>query len=132
MVLRDMTFFVSYTTRDSYVDRDLLECISEVLSNYGDFYIDLLHNDSNNKQRHVEEMLSQADLLLVVSSSSIRESEWVRWELAEAESNGIPIIEIQATPNRNETINNLKVVLSSRLESLISQSTRMQLSCTGF
>lgn len=126
-----MGIFVSYTTRDHYVDRELLESMCEVLSEYGSYYIDLLHNNSSDKQRHVEIMLSQSSLLLLVSSSSIGESEWVRWELTEAERSSIPIIAVQATPNRNETLDNLKSALASEYEKLTSQSTRTQLRCAG-
>lgn len=112
-----MDIFVSYTTRDHYVDRELLESISKILSHYGNCYIDILHNDANDKQRHVEAMLSQANLLLLLASNSIAESEWVRWELTEARKRCIPIIVIQAKPDKNETLNNLrsKVVEESLL-----------------
>lgn len=126
-----MGIFVSYTTRDNYVDRALLESISEVLSEYGNYYIDLLHNNSNDKQRHVEKMLSQAKLLLLISSSSIGKSEWVRWELKEAERSCIPIIKIKATPNKNETLRNLKSILASEFENLTSQNSISQLRCNN-
>ncbi|MBO6754674.1 MAG: TIR domain-containing protein, partial [Spongiibacter sp.] len=83
---------------------------------------------SSDKQRHVEIMLSQSNLLLLVSSSSIGKSEWVRWELAEAERISIPIIVVKATPNRNETLDNLKSALASEYEKLTSQRTRASLS----
>lgn len=124
-----MGIFVSYTTRDNYVDRALLESISEVLSEYGNYYIDLLHNNSSDKQRHVEKKLSQAKLLLLISSSSIDKSEWVRWELTEAERSCIPIIKINATPNKNETLSNLKSILASEFENVTSQNSISQLHC---
>ncbi|MBD3897195.1 TIR domain-containing protein [Halomonas sp. ML-15] len=123
-----MCIFVSYTTRDYYVDRELLESMCEVLSGYGDFYIDLLHNNSSDKQRHVEIMLSQAKLLLLISSSSIGKSEWVRWELTEAERISIPIITVQATSDRNETLSNLRSKLAAGYEKLTSCYTRINYS----
>ena len=126
-----MWIFVSYTTRDYYVDRELLESMCEVLSGYGNCYIDLLHNNSSDKQGYVKSMLFQADFLLLVSSCSIDDSEWVRWELAEAERNGIPIFSVQATSNRNETLVNLKYTLASKYERLTSQSVRTPLRCVG-
>lgn len=126
-----MDIFVSYTTRDLYVDQELLESMCEVLSEYGNYYIDLLHNNSSDKQRHVELMLSQAKLLLLISSSSIGKSEWVRWELTEAEKNSIPIIAVQATPDRNETLGNLRSKLASDYEKLTSQNTWTQLRCAS-
>lgn len=119
-----MSIFVSYTTRDHYVDRELLENMCEVLSEYGSCYIDLLHNNSSDKQRHVEWMLSQAKLLILLSSNSITRSEWVRWELTKAEESCIPIVTVQATPNRNETLDNLNSQLASEYTKLTSQSTR--------
>lgn len=112
-----MDIFVSYTTRDYYIDRELLERMSEILSNYGNCYIDLLHNNAiHNKQQYVEQMLSQAKLLLLISSDSIDKSEWVQWELCEAERRHIPIIVIQAKPDLNETLNNLKSKLASIMQ----------------
>jgi len=112
-----MTIFVSYTTRDSYVDRLTLEMISDVLSNYGSHYIDLLHNESTEKQRHVEEMLSSADLMILINSQSIHKSKWVQWELSEAKRIGIPIITVQASMSRSRTIKNLKYKVASELKS---------------
>lgn len=117
-----MEIFVSYTTRDYYINRKLLECVSEELSAYGEYYIDMLHNDSSDKQRHVEIMLSQARSLLLVSSSSVNESEWVQWELQEAERCQIPIITVHATPNIEETIKNLKLTLYSEFKKLTRSS----------
>lgn len=118
-----MSIFVSYTTRDHYVDRELLESMCDVLSEYGSYYIDLLHNNSHQKQRHVEIMLSKAKLLLLISSTSVGESEWVLWELAEADRMGIPIVTIQATPNRNETLDNLRSKLASEYETLTREGS---------
>ncbi|WP_420844461.1 TIR domain-containing protein [Idiomarina rhizosphaerae] len=103
-----MVIFVSYTTRDNYVDLNTLEMVSDVLSNYGPHYIDLLHNDASEKQRHVEKMLFHAQLMILINSRSIQKSEWVQWELSEAKKTGIPIITVQASINPKETIDNLK------------------------
>lgn len=102
-----MGIFVSYTTRDLYIDRELLEIVSEKLSEYGGCYIDLLHNDSINKQHHVELMLSKAKHLLLISSISIVESKWVQWEISEAKYRNLPIISVQASSDREKTISNL-------------------------
>ena len=119
-----MSIFVSYTTRDHYVDRNTLEMISSVLSSYGSYYIDLLHNDAPEKQRHVELMLSRAQLLILINSKSISQSKWVQWELGEAKRNGIPIITIQASPIRKETIDNLKSKLASDFKRLTRRSSK--------
>ncbi|MDO6682745.1 TIR domain-containing protein [Oceanobacter sp. 5_MG-2023] len=119
-----MSIFVSYTTRDSYVDRNTLEMVSNVLSNYGPHYIDLLHNDASEKQRHVEKMLSHAQLMILINSRSIQKSEWVQWELNEAKKIGIPIITVQASMNPKETINNLKYTVASEFKKLTRRSSK--------
>ena len=119
-----MSIFVSYTTRDNYVDRNTLKMVSGVLSNYGSHYIDLLHNDASEKQRHVEKMLSHAQVMILISSRSIEKSEWVQWELSEAKKNGIPIIKVQASINPTETISNLKYKLASEFKKLTRRSSK--------
>lgn len=118
-----MKIFVSYTTRDYYINRELLELVSELLSDYGSYYIDLLHNNSQDKQRHVELMLSQAQILILISSDSINKSKWVQWELFEAKKNGIPIISIDASSDRKKTILNFKSKLSSEYKKLTNRSS---------
>ncbi|EPH0092673.1 TIR domain-containing protein [Pluralibacter gergoviae] len=108
-----MNIFVSYTTRDENVDRKLLERVSEVVSLYGHCYIDLLHNTEKDKQRHVEFMLSQSNLLIVIASSSIFTSKWVQWELDEAKRCRIPIIMVEAKSNMSNILKNLKSILTT-------------------
>lgn len=119
-----MEIFVSYTTRDHYIDRELLVSASKVVSDYGSHYIDLLHNNSLNKQLHVELMLSQANFLVLFESKSIRNSEWVQWELREAELKGIPVIRIPASSDQEQTIKNLKIKLASELKKLTRRSSK--------
>lgn len=103
-----MNFFVSYTTRDNNVSQKLLKHIAEIVSLYGNCYIDLLHNIGKDKQHHVELMLSQADLLILIASGSIHTSRWVQWELGEARRCNIPIIVVDAKSDMNTTLENLK------------------------
>ncbi|MCG3470136.1 toll/interleukin-1 receptor domain-containing protein [Xenorhabdus bovienii] len=103
-----MNIFVSYTTRDDNVDKTLLESISEIVSLYGHCYIDLLHNTEKDKQRHVEFMLSQANLLILIASNSIFTSKWVQWELSEAKRCCIPIIIVDAKSDMSNILKNLK------------------------
>jgi len=63
-------------------------------------------------------MLSQANFLVLLESKSIRKSEWVQWELREAELKGIPVIRIPATSDQEQTIRNLKFELASELKKL--------------
>ncbi|EMH2329681.1 TIR domain-containing protein [Citrobacter freundii] len=108
-----MNIFVSYTTRDYYINKILLVNALEIIENYGNCYIDLLHNKSKDKQKHVELMLSQADLLLLISSDSISESKWVQWELNEAKKRGTPILVVEAKNEKSQTLRNLKLALTS-------------------
>lgn len=108
-----MGIFVSYTTRDSYINRELLEGVALILSEYDSHYIDLLHNDSSDKQQYVELMLSKADFILLITSDSIGRSEWVQWELSEARRSSIPIITVQASYSKVETLCNLKAKMIS-------------------
>jgi len=120
----NMNIFVSYTTRDKVIDRQLLEDASEVLSAYGNFYIDLLHNDSQDKQAHVGHMLSQSDVLVLIESCSIKESSWVQWELWEAERIGIPVLYIPAMSNKKEILENIRLKLDSEFEKLTRRSSK--------
>lgn len=120
----NMNIFVSYTTRDKVIDRQLLEDASEVLSAYGNIYIDLLHNDSKNKQAHVGHMLSQSDVLVLIESCSIKESTWVQWELCEAERIGIPVFYIPAMSNKKEILKNMRFKLNSEFEKLTTRSSK--------
>ncbi|WP_337228478.1 TIR domain-containing protein [Proteus faecis] len=108
-----MNIFVSYTTRDDNIDRELLERISEIISLYGHCYIDLLHNTEKNKQRHVEFMLSQSNCVILIASSSIFISKWVQWELNEAKKRCIPIIIVEAKSDITNTLKNLKSKLAT-------------------
>lgn len=127
-----MNLFVSYTTRDDYINRELLEKISEVISEYGSHYIDLIHNDKQDKQRHVELMLSKSNLVLLIVSNSINESKWVKWELSEAKQRNIPIIHIQAYQSQSETINNLKAKLAAEKEKLSHLNGLKTVGCFHF
>ncbi|MGF1878798.1 TIR domain-containing protein [Photobacterium frigidiphilum] len=86
-----MNVFVSYTTRDSHINSDSLSSIVEPISKLGRPFIDLLHNDSIDKQKRVEDELDNSNLFVLLESESIQSSKWVRWEVNKANSLGIPI-----------------------------------------
>ena len=89
-----MNIFVSYTTRDHHIKICLLEAVSDVVSEYGRPFIDLIHNDSDDKQAYVERKLLSSDLVLLLLTDSINQSKWVQWELAKAKNNKIPVITV--------------------------------------
>jgi len=90
-----MRIFVSYTTRDSYVNSNYLKSLVDQLILFGDPYIDLLHNDSEEKQKKVENELNNSDLILLLSSESTQHSNWVNWELRQAKKIKIPVCKIK-------------------------------------
>lgn len=92
-----MKIFVSYTTRDCVITKDFLSSLEEKISDLGDIYIDMLHNDSNNKQERVKNELQEADIFLLLSTSSIKKSPWVAWEINKANSMNVHKITIDAT-----------------------------------
>lgn len=90
-----MKIFVSYTVRDSIITETLLQRVFESVAVFGSAYIDLIHNDSADKQARVEKELRDSNLLLLLETSSIVKSPWVQWELDTAHSLGIPIKSIE-------------------------------------
>lgn len=86
-----MNIFVSYTTRDSVVTMPALILVADALSLVGRPFVDLLHNDSDDKQARVEQELSNANVLLLLETESVERSPWVQWELKSAKCLGIPI-----------------------------------------
>ncbi|ATZ65160.1 toll/interleukin-1 receptor domain-containing protein [Acinetobacter bereziniae] len=90
-----MNIFISYTTRDVYVTKAFLKKIETFFSNYGKVYIDILHNQSEDKQHYVEEQLKNSDILFILETKSINQSDWVKRELLLARQLNIPIISLK-------------------------------------
>lgn len=86
--------FVSYTTLDNEITENLLKDIEKILLNYGDVYIDLLHNDSIYPQKKVIEELDKADILIVINTKNINNSKWVNFEVKRSDIRKIKIIKI--------------------------------------
>lgn len=111
-----MNIFVSYTTRDVFIEKNLLREVAKALSEFGTPYIDLIHNTATNKQEHVELQLINADFLLLLSSSSIPQSSWVMWEIEKANKIGLPILSVPADEKDIPTLlGNLKTRLAKTL-----------------
>ena len=55
-----MLVFCSYTLRDGLVTIEKLRKLKELISKYADCYIDILDNDSIDKQERVVEELNKA------------------------------------------------------------------------
>jgi hypothetical protein len=83
--------FISYTLQDSIVDRDLLSKVYANITSQLDTFIDLINNDSADKQNRVMSELRTSQYLCVLESPSIRQSIWVKKEIEEAHNLNIPI-----------------------------------------
>jgi hypothetical protein len=86
-----MKYFVSYTTRDKEVTKELLSIFSKQLEKSGNVFIDIIDNDSFDKQLRVIEELENSDLMILIETKSIYQSEWVALEIEKAKSRQIPI-----------------------------------------
>lgn len=95
-----MKIFVSYTLKDGYLDTSILLQIKELYRNSDSCYIDILDNDSVDKQGRVEQELQSADVLLLIETPMVMKSKWVRYEMDVAKSRNILIIK--------SDINNIK------------------------
>lgn len=92
-----MQVFISYTLKDGLVTRAKLQKIKKQISEFATCYIDILDNDSLNKQQRVFDELLKSNLLLVLVSPDIKRSKWVMMENEFAETNNIPIIKIDVS-----------------------------------
>lgn len=88
-----MKIFISYTQRDRYITDLLLSNIANEVNLFGKPFVDILHNNAEDKQAFVEHKLLEADILLLLNSESINKSKWAQWEIATAEEQNIPIIQ---------------------------------------
>ncbi|PKH49210.1 hypothetical protein CXF68_00250 [Tenacibaculum sp. Bg11-29] len=79
-----MKYFISYTTRDKIISLDFLTSVNDMFSEYGEVYIDLLHNNSINKQQRVFEELEKCDEIILIETESVFKSDWVKIEIEKA------------------------------------------------
>lgn len=87
--------FVSYTTRGNKVDIYSLRFIEGKLQQLGySCYIDLLHNDSKNKQQRVFNELILSDYFMAIISDNYHFSPWTQKEITLAHKLKKEIIKI--------------------------------------
>lgn len=103
-----MKIFVSYTTRDKNITQEFLLRVYNELSEFETVYIDLIHNDSFDKQKRVFEELDSADQIVLIESESVYQSDWVKLELDRAnklkkEIIKIPVEELNYNLNKEES-----------------------------
>jgi hypothetical protein len=106
-----MKIFVSYTTRDRNITKKFLLKLYNELSEFETVYIDLIHNDSENKQKRVFDELESAEQVVLIETESVYDSDWVKIELESAKRLKKDIIKIPY----NELIEFLKAEKSQWL-----------------
>lgn len=87
--------FVSYTVRDGKIDREFLSNLEIRLKPIGRTYIDMIHNNSIDKQKRVMDELKTSDLFFLIKTEEVKESEWVKKEILVAKEKEIPIYEFE-------------------------------------
>lgn len=87
--------FISYTLKDGILTIDFFKNLKSVVKGLCSSYIDILDNDSINKQARVEDELLKSDLLILIKTHKVNKSDWVKKEILIAQENNIPIIEYE-------------------------------------
>lgn len=100
VVKRNKLFF-SYTLRDAVVNSSLLSELYTALVKKYDIFIDLLHNDSMDKQARVLNELKTSQYVFVLRTPLIGESNWVKIEINEAKKMGVPLFFIELNSEYN-------------------------------
>lgn len=89
-----MKYFISYTTRDKEITKELLLKFAKQLNLIGEVYTDLINNNSQNKQERVMNELDDSNVLILIDTFSIHKSQWVQIELARAKAKKLPVLKI--------------------------------------
>ncbi|WP_045393037.1 TIR domain-containing protein [Vibrio rotiferianus] len=111
-----MNIFISYTLRDEVITVDHLKSISEVVSDYGKPFVDIIDNDAKDKQKFVIEQLDNSDLVVLLNTDSVSKSKWVRLEIDRANKNNTPVISISLNGNKSISLNDINKYLRAELK----------------
>lgn len=87
--------FVSYTIRDGIIDVEFLLNVERSMKGLGKLFIDLIHNDSLDKQVRVLNELVNSDIFVLLKTKETLNSEWVKKEVSIADEIEIPILEFE-------------------------------------
>lgn len=109
-----MNIFVSYTTKDCEVTLHRLNEISIKLKQIGYVYIDIIDNNSQDKQKRVFEELDNSDVIILIISNSVYNSKWVIKEIERAHKQFTPIVPFTI----NEIINSKTETLYIKIHSV--------------
>ena len=80
------------------------------LSPYYDLFIDLIHNDSENKQDRVMLELKSSQYVIVIRTPLIEQSLWVKTEINEANKKNIPVLYTDLIDDKNAKFNICEIV----------------------
>ena len=86
--------FVCYTQRDPEITEDLLLAYKRQQPLNVDTFVDVLDNDSRNRQERVNAELYAADDVHLINSPSALDSYWVQYELRIARALGTPVKDV--------------------------------------
>ncbi|EPW8050420.1 TIR domain-containing protein, partial [Vibrio alginolyticus] len=111
-----MNIFISYTLRDEVITVDHLKSISEVVSDYGKPFVDIIDNDAKDKQKFVIEQLDNSDLVVLLNTDSVSKSKWVRLEIDRANKNNTPVISIPLNGDKSISLNDINKYLRAELK----------------
>jgi hypothetical protein len=92
-----MIIFVSYTLRDGMIEPAFLSRGAEVMSEVGQPFVDLLHNDSPDPQGLVLRRLAEASCFCALWTRGFCGSIWTRLEWRLALERGIPVVVLDLT-----------------------------------
>lgn len=90
-----MKYFISYTTRDKEITRNFLEAFSLRLKRKGEVFVDLIDNNSADRQARVIHELDSCNLFILIETENIYKSNWVTIEIERAKSRNIPIHKVK-------------------------------------
>lgn len=90
-----MKIFISYTMRDKELTKSFLEEVLVYYKKFGDVFLDIITNDSKDKQKRVFDELDLADKMVIIETSEVYKSEWVQLEIERAISKGKKIEKIE-------------------------------------
>ena len=106
--------FVCYTQRDPEITEDLLLAYKRQQPLNVDTFVDVLDNDSWNRQERVNAELYAADDVHLINSPSALDSYWVQYELRIARALGTPVKYVypSSIPKIKETMTKHRVFIS--------------------
>lgn len=116
-----MNIFISYTIKDKEISFDSLSSISRKLKHIGNVYIDIINNDSINKQERVFYELDNSDIVMLLITPNVYKSKWVIIELERAKERSIPIISFTLKEIETLNINSISRLFFNKLKSNLIQ-----------